>query len=1174
MTRSLTIDDLARLVTPTDTAISPDGELVVFTRSEVVAGKTTTSLWSVRSGSAARRMTAGPGDSSPRFSPDGRSLAFLRVVEGAPQLHRLDLDGGEPVRLTSASALPMGAGAAAWSPDGARIAFAAPVTRTAGADPEAPIVTDRLGYKVDGVGWLGDKRMHLFVVDAAGDTSARRLTDGDWNAGEPAWTTDGTGLAFTADLEPDGDLNNVSRAYRIVVDDPIIAPTLVGSATFIGGPLLRLDDDGLVAVGSGELRVGNSDLILLGDGSDEPDVALTADLDRNVMLGGPGYPGGRPGLSHHEDGTAEIVFCVRDRGWTHLYAIGTDGSGTRTVIANEDEVVSALSVARDARRASVILTTQSSFGEVAVVDLDTDEVTVLTTLTADALPDVTVLAAQQREFAISDGGTVHGWLLSAPETEGAAPLLLDIHGGPHNSWTGVADSAHLYHQVLAASGWRVLTLNPRGSDGYGEEFMRAVIGGWGSADGPDFHEPLDALIAEGLVDADRLAVTGYSYGGFSTAYLTAHSDRFAAAVAGGLVCDFTAVAGASDAGGYLAKISVGGTVVDDAAQFLAASPISAVGNVTTPTLILHGAQDQRCPLNQAEQWFSGLRSQEVPVRLVAYPGASHAFVVTGSLSQRMDYNRRVIDWVERYTPPVPARSVGRARAALDTAAWQSELDVLRERYGVTGAQFGIVELTAEGRPLSRTTVASGVLNAATGTPAGVDAIFQIGSITKVWTTTLIMQLVDEGLLALEDTVRSVLPDFALDDEETAARVTIRSLLSHRSGIDGDLFTNTGRGDDCIELYVATLKTARQVHALDDGFSYCNSGFVVLGRIVEVLRDGQYDAILRERLLKPLGLEHTVTLLEDVPRFAAAAGHRPDGVPAPVWPITRSMGTAGNIVASIGDLLTFAELGLRLGETVDGTRIISRESAILMQQEQIDLTDIYPSLTGWGLGWFLEEWSGARVYGHDGGTIGQRAYLRVFPEQQLAIGLLTTGGRPDGLYHDLFENAASTVAGLHAPAGANPIDRAEVPAEAALGTYGTSGIGIEIRAAEEHLEMVVTERVQVLPAEPEPEVAAASADAASAVTQPDDSGDAAEPQSDAAADSEEAATADASATDGASTDPAATPANVVKLMPSSLPGVWVMRAPGSAGWAQVRPHRGGTYVGLRFLPREVRDEVEV
>ncbi|HXH33673.1 MAG TPA: serine hydrolase [Plantibacter sp.] len=1170
MTRSLTIDDLARLVTPTDTAISPDGELVVFTRSEVQDGKTTTSLWSVRAGSPARRMTTGPGDSSPRFSPDGRSLGFLRVIDGAPQLHRLDLDGGEPVRLTSASALPLGAGAAAWSPDGTRIAFTAPVTRSTGADPDAPIVTDRLGYKVDGVGWLGDKRMHLFVVDSDGGQPVRRLTDGDWNAGEPAWSTDGTGLAFTADLEPDGDLNNVSRAYRIVVDDPIIAPTLVGSATFIGGPLLRLDDDALVAVGSGELRVGNSDLIRLGDDPDEPDVALTAELDRNVMLGGPGYPGGRPGLSHRGDGTAEVVFCVRERGWTHLHAIGADGSGRRPIIANEDEVVSALSVARDARSAAVVITSQTSFGEVAVVDLDTAEVTVLTSLTADALPDITVLAAEQRQFPISDGSTVHGWLLSSPDTEGPAPLLLDIHGGPHNSWTGVADSAHLYHQVLAAAGWRILTLNPRGSDGYGEEFMRAVIGGWGTADGPDFHEPLDALIAEGLVDADRLAVTGYSYGGFSTAHLTAHSDRFASAVAGGLVCDFTAVAGASDAGGYLAKISVGGTVVDDAERFLAASPISSVGNVTTPTLILHGAEDQRCPLNQAEQWFSALRSQEVPVRLVAYPGATHAFVVTGSLRQRMDYNRRVIDWVQRYTPAVPARSSGSARAALDTAAWQAELDVLRDRYGVTGAQFGIVELTADGHPLTRTTVASGVLNAATGAPASVDALFQIGSITKVWTTTLIMQLVDDGLLRLEDTVRSVLPDFALGDEETAAKVTIRSLLSHRSGIDGDLFTNTGRGDDCIELYVATLKTAQQVHPLDDGFSYCNSGFVILGRIVEVLRDGQYDAILRERLIQPLGLEHTVTLLEDVPRFAAAAGHRPDGAPAPVWPITRSMGAAGNIVASIGDLLTFAELGLRLGETADGTRILSRESAVLMQREQIDLTDIYPSLTGWGLGWFLEEWSGASVYGHDGGTIGQRAYLRVFPEQQLAIALLTTGGRPDGLYHDLFESAASTVAGLHAPAGASPIDRDEVPAEAALGTFGTSGIGIEIRATEEHLEMVVTERVKVLPDEPEPEAAAASADTASAVALPNADGGTSEPRSGAAdGDASEESTAEES-----TTDPTPTPANVVKLLPSSLPGVWVMRAPGSAGWAQVRPHRGGAYVGLRFLPREARDEVEV
>ncbi|NED53012.1 prolyl oligopeptidase family serine peptidase, partial [Micromonospora aurantiaca] len=180
-------------------------------------------------------------------------------------------------------------------------------------------------------------------------------------------------------------------------------------------------------------------------------------------------------------------------------------------------VVSGMSVAGST--AVVALATPASFGEIVAVDLATGAETVLTEHGA-GLSGMVPFVRQEREFTISDGTVVHGWLVRDPDAAGPQPLLLDVHGGPHNAWNGAADDVHLYHQELAAAGWTVLLVNPRGSDGYGERFWRAVEGAWGTADAADLLEPIDALVAAGIADPDRLAVTGYSYGGFMTCYLT------------------------------------------------------------------------------------------------------------------------------------------------------------------------------------------------------------------------------------------------------------------------------------------------------------------------------------------------------------------------------------------------------------------------------------------------------------------------------------------------------------------------------------------------------------------------------------------------------------------------------------------------------------------------------
>lgn len=1116
MKRPLSIDDLSAIVTPTETAISPEGDRVVFVRSSTRDGMPCSELWISTADTTPRRLTTGPFDSSPRWSPDGTELLFLRLSAGKAQLFAMTLDGGEAEQLTNGISLPLGAGPGVYSPDGKHIAFAAAVKRHeyTGNAP-APIVVDHLGYKADGAGWVGDTRLHLFIVERS-TTKLTRLTDGDWNASEPVWSPNGLRLAYTSEQES-GTATDMGRgAYCIRVDTPGDKPQRLGTAAGIEAVAFwHADASGVVAVGGKKLQAGDADLFSLL-ASNHPDQVLTEGLDRSVMVGAPGYPGGRPSLTSSGD---EILFCLRDRGWTHLYAVPGGGGKSRPLINGPHEVVSALSVAAKARRASFVLTTQTSFGEVAVVDLDTLEVTVLTSLTETSLADVELFTAQEREFEISDGGRVHGWLLADPQTRGAAPLLLDIHGGPHNAWSGVADSVHLYHQELAARGWRILTLNPRGSDGYGQDFMRSITGGWGHKDADDFLEPVDTLIAEGLVDPEQLAITGYSYGGFTTASLTSKTNRFRAAVAGGLICNFSSLGATSDMGNLIVDWAVPADAACDRSAQLASSPLAQVQNVSTPTLILQGAADERCPLGQAEEWFVALRTQNVSTRMVAYPGASHLFIINGELEHRLDYNRRVVEWVERYVR-TPLRPKSVVPATLGTEYWQRRLDTLRERYGVVGAQFGILELCdvpahGPGQLLGQTVVSSGTANRTTGVPVTNDTTFQIGSITKVWTSVLVMQLVDEGLLELDATVRTYLPDFSLEDEDVAANVKVRHLLNHTSGIDGDLFSNMGRGDDCIEKYVKSLASAKNIHPLGERFSYCNAGFVVAGRIIEVLRGASWDTVLREQIIEPLGLSHTFTMTEDAPRFSTATGHFGQGLaatPTPTWSLTRSMGPAGLVSSTMSDLLLFAQAALRGGVGPNGQRILSAESAARMLHEEVGLRDVLPLATAWGLGWFIEDWDGHFVYGHDGSTLGQNCYLRIFPDFGFAVVLAATGGHPDGLYKELFADAASLLTGISATGGIE-LDNSKEAALELSGFFESGGVHLEVLDDEQGPVLRMQNLGDLLQDGSEPAWETAS------------------------------------------------------LQAMSAEGVYGIRGEHQSGWTQVRPTGNGVYLGYRYVPRK-------
>ncbi|WP_341933318.1 serine hydrolase [Microbacterium sp. LWO14-1.2] len=1044
MTRRMSIDDALALTVPSQPTLSPAGDRVVYVlgATDVDEDRSTSSLW-IADESGTRALTRGPSDSSPVFSPDGAHVAFLR--DG--QLWTLPLGGGEPQQRTT---LPLGAGVPVWSPDSTRIAFTAAVVPRSAPDAgesdeqraereKAPIVTSGIDYLVDGAWFTRGVTDQLHVLDLA-KGRVRRLTDGVSGVGSPAWSPDGSVLAYVA--RPDGadDLAFRSSVQALDPADPAARPrTLAFADGYAGTVSFTPDGSRLVVIGWNGEPEGHAGLFVVDlDSGDVVDAA--GDLDRNVMPGAPAYPGALPQVT----ASGDILFAIRDRGATHLYAVPVTGGAPRLVHGGTDEVVSGLSVAGDT--AAIALTTPTSFGEILRLDLAAGTSAVLTAH-GDAPDGAELFVRESREFTISDGTVVQGWIVRDPAVTGATPLLVDIHGGPHNAWNGAVDEMHLYHQQLAADGWTILMINPRGSDGYGEDFWRGVNAAWGVSDAKDFLEPVDELVAEGTADAARLAVAGYSYGGYMTAYLTGHDDRFAAAVAGGIVADLFSMGGTSDDAHMLSVLELGVMpwASADRDTLTAMSPYSAVENVTTPTLVLHGEKDLRCPVHQAQQWHYALRERGVPTELVIYPGGSHVFPLLGAPSHRVDYARRIVDWVERFA----GSTRGARPAAIDAAHWQHRLDELARLHDVPGAQLGILRYDPEGRD-EVVTAATGTLNAdlpAASATVLPDSVFQIGSISKVWTATAVMRLIEQGAFTLDTPVVEIVPDLQLATEEFTRGVTVRHLLTHTSGIDGDVFTDTGRGDDCLEKYTELFPEIGVNHPLGATWSYCNSGFSLLGRVIESATGSVWDAAMRDLLFTPLGLTHTVTLPEEAILHSAAVGHVESGenpVIAPVWALPRSLGPAGLITARAADVLAFARLHLAGGVAADGTRLLEESTVAEMQAFQAEVPDKHILGDSWGLGWIRFDWNGERLYGHDGNTIGQAAFLRVHAESGVAVTLLTNGGHTRDLYEDLYREIFAELSGVTMQATVQPpAEPVEVDIAPFVGTYERASVRAEV-----------------------------------------------------------------------------------------------------------------------------------
>lgn len=387
--------------------------------------------------------------------------------------------------------------------------------------------------------------------------------------------------------------------------------------------------------------------------------------------------------------------------------------------------------------------------------------------------------------------------------------------------------------------------------------------------------------------------------------------------------------------------------------------------------------------------------------------------------------------------------------------WQERLDRFVREDDVPGVTLGIL---VDGE---LTTFAAGLANRDAGIEATTDTVFQIGSVTKVWTATQIMQLVDRGAVDLDAPVRTYLPDFALADEDAAAKVTVRHLLTHTSGIEGDVFDDVGTNDDCLQRYVEAMATQGTVHGLDETWSYCNSGFVILGRIVEVVTGKSWGAALQEQIGTPLEMQALCTTPSEAILHRAAVGHLElpgtEGLSrAPTWDLPRALGPAGLVTCTVGDLLAFAGMHLDGGRAPDGSSVLDGDTVALMQQHHAECPERDLLASAWGLGWLCDTWDDVRVIGHGGNTIGQSAALYLFPDHRAAIALLTNVGGRSPAIAGLLGEVVSEVVGVDMPPRPAP---ATEPIEQDLarfqGVYERYTVRTEVDLDDEGLRATMT-----------------------------------------------------------------------------------------------------------------------
>ncbi len=676
MVRLMTIEDLYQVQFVSRPSISPDGRSVAYvvTRIDDQKHEYRSAIWvaDVDTGEARRFTAESTYAGSPVWSPDSRWLAFVtdregeaprkenkeqkKYGKGKPQIWLIPALGGEAHQLTY---MEHGASSPAWSPDGKQLLFAAAVGPADEENdegkpfPKARVI-DNLWYRLDGVGYIYERRSHLFLVDASGG-EPQQLTDGDWNDGEAAWSPDGSHIVFTSDRSQERWRLPGADVYVLALRDGNSgeARCLTNQKLACSSPAWSPDGKTIAFLAATKLRSAGQIALytISADANNSAATNLTSAFEGTCM----DWTNSDIGDDHlapvpawSADGQT-LYTLASQRGATRLYAIPTSGASAEPATLTSGNVhVRDFSVDAAKNTLALLLADATHPQEIYIcASSPSSELKQLTTVNDAFFAQLTLVEPEYMPYTGAEGWPMDGWILKPHDFDPAKkyPLIVEIHGGPNTQY-----GYGFFHemQMLAAQGYVVFYTNPRGSCGYGYDFANAVRGAWGEKDSLDIMEGVDTLLKRGYIDEQRMGVTGGSYGGFMTNWLIGHHQRFKVAVTDRCVSNMASMFGVSDFGWTFADDELDTTPWENLEKYMRMSPIKYVQNMQTPLLIIHSEQDLRCGIEQAEQLFTALKYMGREVQFVRFEGQSHGLSRGGHPKLRLERLRHIQNWFAKY----------------------------------------------------------------------------------------------------------------------------------------------------------------------------------------------------------------------------------------------------------------------------------------------------------------------------------------------------------------------------------------------------------------------------------------------------------------------------------------------------------------------------------------------
>jgi len=654
--RVLGARDLFALRAASDPQVRPDGSGVAYVRlaNDIMTDQAKASIWLVdpQTGGQSPLVVDDNSNSTPRWSPDGQRLAYVAAAPGGPpQLYVRWMASGRSARVATLEHAPNDI---TWSPDGKTLAFTmleldegkplgAPIAKPDGANWAEPLkVIDRLTYRADGAGYLKPGYRHIYVVSADGG-QPRQITFGKYDeAGPIRFDRDGRSIVFATNHAENRERDpQESEIYRVALADGALT-RLTQRQGPDEAPAVSPDGTKIAYIGDDDHLRGYEDerlYVMDRDGANKR--VLTGSLDRSVDA--PQWaPDGRSVYVDYDDhGLRKIARVTLDGRVETITSSLTDGEEMdRPYTGGEFSV----------GKSGLLAFTEGGPDhppDIAVVR--GGKVSRLTNLNADLLGGKTLAKVEAMPVVSSfDKKPIDAWIVTPPNFDPSKkyPLILEIHGGPFAAY---GPSFATDDQLYAAAGYVVVYSNPRGSTSYGEAFANEIDRYYPSHDYDDLMSVVDTAVAKGFVDKDRLYVTGGSGGGALTAWIVGKTGRFRAAATQKPVINWSSEVLTTDGYNGMAKYWFGKMPWEDPQGYWARSPLSLVGNVTTPTLVVVGEEDHRTPPSEAEQYYQALQLRGVPTALVRVPGASHGGLA-GRPSQSAAKAAAILAWFERYKP--------------------------------------------------------------------------------------------------------------------------------------------------------------------------------------------------------------------------------------------------------------------------------------------------------------------------------------------------------------------------------------------------------------------------------------------------------------------------------------------------------------------------------------------